>query len=102
MSLDETKSTSKFREQLFATWLHAVLVVNDFLVHTVAAAVMLLLVKALATLIEALWPNSGFKMYPGTPYEFSVETIFLTAEIAIFIVYCLYAVIRGVLRCFGK
>jgi hypothetical protein len=92
----------QFGDKIFATWLHALLVVNDFLAHTVAAGIMLVLVKGLALLIEALWPHNGLTMYQGTPYEFSVETIFLTAEIAIFVVYFVYAVIRGVMRCFGR
>jgi hypothetical protein len=102
VTLGKLGTKSRFRAILEESWLHAVLMVNDFIAHTTAAAVMLVAVKLLALLFTVLWPNSGFKAFEGTPYEFSVETIFATAEIGIFVVYSIYAVTRGVKRCFGK
>lgn len=90
------------KAQFAEAWVHSLLVVNEVLAHTFAAAVYLLLIKGLAALISALWPTTGLRIWPGTPYEFSVETIFMTSEIGIFVVYSAYAIVRGVRRCFGK
>jgi hypothetical protein len=102
VSREKNETSSELQGNLQESWVHAALMVNDFVAHTAAAAAMLVAVKMLALLFEFLWPNSGFKAFEGTPFEFSVETIFVTAEIGIFIVYSIYAVIRGVRRCFVR
>ena len=46
---------SGYWRNLQESWLHAALMVNDFVAHTAAAAVMLVTVKLLALLIDGLW-----------------------------------------------
>jgi hypothetical protein len=108
ISLEEANEKPRFRDKLLELWykllepwLHAVVMVNDFAAHAAAAAAMLVAVKLLALLFESLWPL-GFVAFEGTSIEVSVETIFKNSEITIFVVYCAYAVVRGVKRCFGK